>query len=147
MKEKVKVLQLLDLDEPIGNQNVLVGTINDIRIWAKNLWKRDKEWVMDVLGSYWDNDNAGIIEEDFYNHLDFSDENLMKFLISIGYNVRELCEVPFDDFYDDKKPTQELIDEVLFQIKVDIAEGDLTALDELLKAMPIQRLIGYLPEK
>jgi hypothetical protein len=58
-----------------------------------------------------------------------------------------LCEVPFDDFYDDKRPTQELIDEVLFQIKVDIAEGDLTALDEMLKAMPIQQLVSYLPEK
>jgi hypothetical protein len=52
-----------------------------------------------------------------------------------------------DDFYDEQKPTQELIDEVLFQIKVDIAEGDLTALDEMLKAMPIQQLVSYLPEK
>ena len=37
--------------------------------------------------------------------------------------------------------------EVLQQIKVDVAEGDLTALDELLRFIPRQNLEAYLPEK
>lgn len=146
MKEKVKVLQLLDLDAPIGDQNILVGTIKDIRVWAKNLWKKDSDFVKDILVEIWETDNASPIEEDYYNFLD-SDAQLISFLNVCGYGMREICEVPFDDFYDEQKPTQELIDEVLFQIKVDIAEGDLTALDEMLKAMPVQRLVTYLPKK
>jgi hypothetical protein len=58
-----------------------------------------------------------------------------------------ICKVPLDDFYDKGKVPQELVDEVLHQIKVDIAEGDLTALDELLKGISIKNLLGYLPEK
>jgi hypothetical protein len=38
-------------------------------------------------------------------------------------------------------------DEVLFQIKTDIAEGDFTALDELLRSVPRKNLEAYLPEK
>jgi hypothetical protein len=37
--------------------------------------------------------------------------------------------------------------EVLEQIKVDVASGDLTALDELLRFIPRQNLEAYLPEK
>ena len=59
MKEKVKVLQLLDLDEPIGDQNVLVGTIKDIRIWAKNLWKTQPDFIAMLI-------DEPITEEDVY---------------------------------------------------------------------------------
>lgn len=37
--------------------------------------------------------------------------------------------------------------EVLEQIKTDIADGDLTALDELLRCIPRKNLEAYLPEK
>jgi hypothetical protein len=142
MKEKVKVYKLIDLDSNIGDSTIMYGTINDIRTWAKNLWKENQDWLRDLMI-----DLGGILnEEDFYTKLD-EDLLLFTFLEGAGYGLKPLCEVPLDDFYDDKKPTQELIDEVLFQIKVDIAEGDLTALDEMLKAMPIEKLIGYLPEK
>jgi hypothetical protein len=142
MKEKVKVYVLYDVDGNIGDNTIMHGTINDIRIWAKNLWKQDQDWIRDLMI-----DLGGILnEEDFYTKLD-EDLVLFAFLEGAGYGLFPLCEVPLDDFYDDKKPTQELIDEVLFQIKVDIAEGDLTALDEMLKAMPIQQLVSYLPEK
>lgn len=41
-----------------------------------------------------------------------------------------------------------LIDSVIEQIKEDInVTGDLTALDELLRFVPKENLIGYLPEK
>jgi len=42
---------------------------------------------------------------------------------------------------------QILIDAVIEQIKEDVADGDLTAVDELLKFVPPQYLKGYLPEK
>lgn len=42
---------------------------------------------------------------------------------------------------------QKLIDRVIEQIKNDIAEGDVTALDELLTFVPKENLIGYLPEE
>ena len=40
---------------------------------------------------------------------------------------------------------QRLVDAVLEEIKVDIANGDVTAIDELLMFLPIERLKGYLP--
>jgi hypothetical protein len=144
MKEKVTVYKLIDMDaESIFDSTVLVGTLNDVRIWAKNLWKIDQDWVESNLTDWVENE---LIEEGFYALMD-DNRILVDFVTNMGYDVIEVCEVPLDDFYDGRKPTQELIDEVLFQIKVDIAEGDLTALDEMLKAMPVQQLVSYLPEK
>ena len=140
MKEKVRVFELIDFDTPIGKQKVLVGTINDIRIWAKNIWSKNVNYAKSIV------DDENITEEDYYTLLD-DDKVLTESLISIGYGIREICEVPLDDFYDGQEPTQELIDEVLKQIKKDIAMGDLTALDKMLNAMPVNNLIAYLPEK
>ena len=42
---------------------------------------------------------------------------------------------------------EELIDKVLAQIEQDVYEGDLTALQELLRFVPRTYLIGYLPEE
>lgn len=39
-----------------------------------------------------------------------------------------------------------LIDKVLEQIKIDIQSEDLTAIEELLKAVPKEYLVGYLSE-
>lgn len=141
MKEKVQVYKVIDLKTQ-NDEVTLYGTINEIRIWAKNRWKENSDYIRGLMS-----DLGGILnEEDFYAKMD-EDLTLFAFMEGSGYLVFPLCEVPFDDFYDGQKPTQELIDEVLFQIKVDIAEGDLTALDEMLKAMPVQRLVSYLPEK
>lgn len=46
-----------------------------------------------------------------------------------------------------KEIKQELIDRVLEVIESDIRQGDLTAVDELLTFVPIENLIGYLPEE
>ena len=143
-KVKVKVYTLYDVDGCIGENTILYGTINDIRTWAKNLWKKDENWARENMSDVTSDEVEN--EEEFYSLLDV-DSLLILFLDNMGYQMVELCEVPLDDFYDDQKPTQELIDEVLFQIKVDIAEGDLTALDEMLQAMPINQLVAYLPEK
>jgi hypothetical protein len=42
---------------------------------------------------------------------------------------------------------QELIDRVLKQIEDDVDASDLTALEELLKAVPEENLKAYLPEE
>lgn len=39
-----------------------------------------------------------------------------------------------------------IIDYVIDQIELDIVNGDITALEELLKHIPIEYLQGYLPE-
>lgn len=44
---------------------------------------------------------------------------------------------------DNKRP---IIDYVIDQIELDIVNGDITALEELLKHIPIEYLQGYLPE-
>lgn len=137
MKEKVKVYRLKDLD---ANKTILIGTLNDLRVWAKNLWKLNQNYAKSLI-----NDET-IIEEDFYSKMD-DNTILLETLVENDYSVKVLCEVPFDDFYDGEKPSQELIDEVIEQIKKDITEGDVTALDEMLNALPVQRLLGYLPEK
>jgi hypothetical protein len=41
----------------------------------------------------------------------------------------------------------ELIDKVIAQIEQDFANGDTTALDELLRAVPVENLQAYLPEE
>jgi len=141
MRKKVTVYKVIDLKTQ-NDEVTLYGTINEIRIWAKNRWKENSDYIRGLMI-----DLGGILnEEDFYTKMD-EDLTLFAFMEGSGYLVLPLCVVPLDDFYDEQKPTQELIDEVLFQIKVDIAEGDLTALDEMLKAMPVQQLVSYLPEK
>ena len=42
---------------------------------------------------------------------------------------------------------QECIDKVLEQIKADVINGDVTAIEELLKQVPIEILKSYLPEE
>lgn len=41
---------------------------------------------------------------------------------------------------------QRLIDAVLEQIKSDIERGDVTAIEELIRELPTQNLINFLPE-
>lgn len=46
-----------------------------------------------------------------------------------------------------KTKKEQLIDEVIENIKMDIKMSDLTAVDELLRFIPTKYLIGYLPEE
>ena len=41
----------------------------------------------------------------------------------------------------------EVIDKVLIQIQNDLEAGDLTAVEELLRDVPLAQLIGFLPEE
>lgn len=42
---------------------------------------------------------------------------------------------------------QQIIDAVINQIRYDISFGDETAIDELLGFVPVENLLGYLPEE
>ncbi len=139
MKTGVTVFKLIDLD---GGHLMVHGTINDVRKFAKNLWKIDSGFVQDIL---FDQFGGDLVEEDFYTKMD-DDLLLFEFLEGGGYDLVPLFVVPLDDFYDEEKPSQELIDEVLGQIKKDVAGGDVTAIEELLMHVPLSKLGGYLPE-
>jgi len=53
----------------------------------------------------------------------------------------------YKGFMDNKEnEKQKIVDDVISQMKKDFEEGDLTAIDELLKFVPIEFLKGYLPE-
>jgi hypothetical protein len=139
MKTGVTVFKLIDLH---GGHPMVHGTINDVRQFAKNLWKQYSEFVQDIL---FDEFGGDLVEEDFYTKMD-DDLLLFEFLEGGGYDLVPLFVVPLDDFYDEEKPSQELIDEVLGQIKKDVAGGDVTAIEELLMHVPLSKLGGYLPE-
>ena len=65
------------------------------------------------------------------------------------YDIEVEQRVPPTYHSSNPKPTdadQELVDKVIEEIKRDIENGDVTALDELLKFVPIEYLKGYLPE-
>ena len=46
----------------------------------------------------------------------------------------------------DRKLNESLIDAVLEQIRKDVRDGDLTAIEELIMRLPHHRLMQYLPE-
>jgi nucleoid-associated protein YejK len=46
----------------------------------------------------------------------------------------------------DEKQKQSIVDQVIEQIKKDLQMGDETAIDELLKFVPDEYLIGFLPD-
>ena len=80
-------------------------------------------------------------EESFNEKMEFSPKDLY-----------ELAESYIEEDHvdgkgaDDEIPSQELIDDVLDEIKKDVAMGDLTAIEELINFLPTNRLKGYLPE-
>ena len=66
------------------------------------------------------------------------------------FEIRDtLAEFADDDDAEpdsDTSDDQQVIDKVLAQIQADIDSGDLTSIEELLKAVPLENLKEYLPE-
>jgi hypothetical protein len=54
---------------------------------------------------------------------------------------------PTDDDRLDKPNTASIMDQVLEQVKQDVENGDVTAIEEMLRFVPIDRLKAYLPEE
>ena len=65
--------------------------------------------------------------------------------------IQELFPQEYGEFLDESEPEtkdkQILINEVIEHIKEDVAMGDFTAIEELLKFCPTESLIAYLPEE
>lgn len=54
----------------------------------------------------------------------------------------------FEKRYGNKEDKiQSIVDKCLERIKQDVEAGDLTAIDELLKSVPVEDLKGFLPEE
>lgn len=83
MKNSVKVFAVTTFGE-----NVLNGTIEDIRSDAKDRWSQH------MVNPSFAN------EEEYYMYLDMlSDEDLITFVSTkFGYDIAEVCDVPIEDF-------------------------------------------------
>ena len=83
----------------------------------------------------WNGDNFDGLEEYLANILNG------KFSVNKARaEILEYNDIPYE-------VSQELVDQVIEQIKQDIHDGDLTVLDELLKFIPEEFLKGSLPEE
>ena len=65
---------------------------------------------------------------------------------SVVYQIRSASTISTLDGME-TEDMDNLVDSVIDQIKEDINGGDLTAIDELLRFVPKENLIGYLPEE
>jgi hypothetical protein len=85
MKNVVKVYVVTDIDD--CGTIMLHGTIEDVRKFAKDkfddLWSDLTPYPME--------------EEEYYMYCD-DDTNLLKALDTMGYEMKEICEVPIEDF-------------------------------------------------
>ena len=86
MKLTVNVYELSN-----GIQVVLNGTIEDVRIYMKNLYNPNKYFI--------DMSLCIGVEEEYYCYLD-NDNNLLEAINKFGYKLKELCLVPIEDFQD-----------------------------------------------
>lgn len=62
-----------------------------------------------------------------------------------GYDMTPVHEAVKEAQEKQEEIKQELIDKCLTEIKNDVASGDVTAIDELLKFVPTKNLLAYLP--
>ena len=60
--------------------------------------------------------------------------------------IRSASTISTLDGMEETEDMDNLVDSVIEKIKEDIKDGDLTAIDELLRFVPNENLIGYLPE-
>ena len=84
MKTSIIVYELND-----GLRPILYGSLEDLRIFTKNLYTTSKYFIGMTL-------SIGL-EEDYYTHLD-NDANLFDVLNKFGYRINELCAVSIEDF-------------------------------------------------
>lgn len=77
-----------------------------------------------------------------------ADGNVDKFGLTriIGYDLDPVFEAIEEAKEKQAEIKQELIDKCLNEIRNDVASGDVTAIDELLKFVPSRSLQAYLPE-
>jgi hypothetical protein len=69
-------------------------------------------------------------------------ESEMGWLNESGITPKRVLQLPNED----NEEEQKLIDDCIHQIEKDINEGDTTALEELLKHIPVEFVKSFLPE-
>jgi hypothetical protein len=84
MKTSIIVYELND-----GLRPILYGSLEDLRIFTKNLYTTSKYFIEMTLSIR--------LEEDYYAYLD-NDANLLDALNKFSYRIKELCAVPIEDF-------------------------------------------------
>ena len=67
--------------------------------------------------------------------------------MSIKIDVDGYLSNQWEQHCREQEEFDQLVDQVIEQIKVDVEEGDFTAIAELLQFVPRKYLIGYLPEE
>ena len=84
--------------------------------------------------------NGGGMEEIIEVEYDFKGAEEWSHSTQYPFTNSQLQSIMLEDM-------DNLVDSVIEKIKEDIKDGDLTAIDELLRFVPKENLIGYLPEK
>lgn len=121
-----------------------------------NISKLNKDSFKEVRNDYCEHDTGLIFIDCWVDE----DENSEGFTVAtVSENGKVVYRYPKEDFGStlvkeaiteaieiQKNRKQELIDKCIEQIKKDVSEGDLTAIDELLRNLPNNYLEGYLPE-
>jgi len=109
MKNKVKVYNLTDTTL---NELVLTGTMEDIRTFIKDRWNKGLQNLITKLLNIH-------VEEDFYTYVD---ANIHEVLFVLGYQEKEVCEVPIEDFEDGETKETHTNSEVVELLKQFSAE-------------------------
>jgi hypothetical protein len=86
MRDKIIVYELIKKNK---NKRVLVGTIEDIRTFFKNLWKDIAGYIIQIT--------CIKVEEEYYSYLDDT-KNLFITMDNMGYEATTLCVVSIEDF-------------------------------------------------
>ncbi len=95
MKDKVKVYNLVDTDLL---EIAMSGTLEDIRIHIKDQWKAGlQNLIIDFFGFD--------LEEDYYQ---FVDTNFDEVVSRLGFDLKEICEVPIEDFEETNDSEKEI---------------------------------------
>lgn len=121
-----------------------------------NISKLNKDSFKEVRNDYCEHD-TGLIFIDCWIDEDDSSEGIS--VATITEDGKVLYKFPKEDFGStlikeaiteaieiQKNRKQELVDKCLEEIKKDVASGDLTAIEEMLKNLPNKHLEEYLPE-
>lgn len=115
-----------------------------------NISKKDVLSVAKELNFYPTEEQINEVIERFEEEVENDPTGCLPLWIeNLLYDIEVVQIVPPKYHPSNPRPTdddQPLIDQVIEKIKKDIEDGDVTAIDELLKFVPIEYLKGYLPE-
>jgi len=85
----------------------------------------------------------GMIQGDTLPPMDIISGEIEEDILACAKTARESIE----HMRENLDPEKTDVDKVIDQIKIDIEGGDVTAIEELLKFVPLTHLRGFLPEK